>query len=417
MTVLSRIKPLMLAVSLSSCTYTEPEEQRTEKCSLAFPSEPVLAPYVEMLAENPKISQAAGLCGATNSFQQLFWDKLKLTEETGTAPDNPIPVSFHNLAPKEYFIDIAPAEAEQMQAAYLAHALWIDQSGMLPWKLADYQPEELNALFNPLNHFWEWKPAEEKYEIGYLLDHSPAMALSIAQETVDSTSLIDQKSTIIEFVRELRHFRHGNPGAKNSDGEVYCFDSEEIPTMEEMFETKVSTFGCKSMASYLCSLAIVYNIPCETTEGYYGGVGHRTALFKLTDQVLAHGDNIYEHYLLNTPSEQVLDDYQLWEDEILPYPYSGVDSAVAHKSRIHDMENGIAYPSHLLMRSYCRDGRKKLDDYFGEYIDKARLDLLEQQIKDTTQNCTEIPKDNPDGTGESYHHICTRPETERATPN
>ncbi|MDP3698638.1 MAG: hypothetical protein Q8R47_03555 [Nanoarchaeota archaeon] len=406
----NKIKSLIAAAVFSGCTAAPLEEQVIENCALTFPSDPVLKPYIKALKENTNILQATQLCTAAPSLQQLFWDKLKLAEETNAAPSNTVPASFNDLAPKEYFMDITVTEAEQIQAAYLAHALWIDQNGVLPWKLADYQPEELNTLFNPKNRFWR-SPEKEKYQIGYLLDHSPAIALSIAQKTVDINLLTDQKSTIINFVKKLRHFRHGNPGAKNSEGKVYCFDSEMIPTLEEMDKEKISRFGCKSMASYACSLATAYNIPCETTEGYYDGVGHRTALLKSTEQVLAHGDNAYEHYLLNTPSEKLLDNYQFWEEEILAHPaYSGLDSEVAHQSRVHEMNNIITYPSNLLMKSYCQnkvDKKAALENYFGEYFDGAKLDLLEQKIMEVTQNCTVIPKDDPDGTGESYNHICT----------
>lgn len=410
----NKIKGMIAVAAISGCTAAPLEERAIENCTLTFPSDPNLGSYTRALKENANILQATQLCTATPSLQQLFWDMLKLAEETNTAPSNTVPTSFSNLAPKEYFMDITNTEAEQIQAAYLAHALWIDQSAVLPWKLADYQPEELNILFNPKNHF-KWFSKKGTYQIGYLLDHSPAIALSIAQKTVDLDSLTDQKSTIIKFTEKLRHFRHSNPGAKNSQGEVYCFDSEIIPTMEEIAKTKISTFGCKTMASYACSLAIAYNIPCETTEGYYDGVGHRTALFKFTNQVLAHGDNVYEHFLLNTPSRELLDQYQFWKKEILPYPYSGLSSDIGHKSEIHVMDNIITYPSSLLMRIYCQDEVDKkaalkaaLEDYSGEAFGDAKLDLLEQKIMKLTQNCTAIPKNDPDGTGESYDHICTK---------
>ena len=409
----NNIKSLVAVAVISGCAAAPLEEQVNKNCTLTFPSDPVLKLYIKTFKENPTLLQATHLCTATPSLQQSFWDKLKLAEETNTAPSNTIPASFSTLAPKEYFMDITETEAEQIQAASLAYALWIDQSAILPWKLADYKPEELNILFNPKNRF-ELSPEKKTYQIGYLLDHSPASALSIAKKTADIDSLTDQKSTIITFVQKLRHFRHSNPGAKNSQGEEYCFDSETIPTMEEMAKTKMSTFGCKSMASYACSLAIAYNIPCETMEGYYDGVGHRTALFKFTNQVLAHGDNVYEHFLLNTPSGELLDTYQFWEKEILPYPYSGIGSDIAHKSEIHVMDNIITYPSNLLMRMYCQDKADKtaalktaLENYSGENVDGAKFNLLEQKIMKLTQDCTVFPENDPGGTGESYNHICT----------
>jgi hypothetical protein len=42
-------------------------------------------------------------------------------------------------------------------------------------------------------------------------------------------------------------------------------------------------------------------------------------LFEAVDGVLAHGDDVYNASLRNTPIGKLLDSYQRWADEVLRY--------------------------------------------------------------------------------------------------
>jgi len=57
------------------------------------------------------------------------------------------------------------------------------------------------------------------------------------------------------------------------------------------------------------------------------------------------------------------------------------------------------------MRQYCNKGRKHLDEFFSGYLSKENIDDLQAKIDLTTDNCAEIPENNPDGNG-SCDSIC-----------
>src|SRR5204863_393269 len=82
--------------------------------------------------------------------------------------------------------------------------------------------------------------------------------------------------------------------------------------------------------------------------------GHATALFPATDQVLAHGDDVYNGLLLNTPTPLVLDSYARWQTEVLAYPPGG--ATAAYNSQTNDKQEARLHPSAYLMEQYRSGG-------------------------------------------------------------
>ncbi len=372
------------------------------ECDISFPSDAILKPHVYLLAGTPGLLEATQLCNSTQSFQNKLWNKLRTAEMTGTSPAAGLPASVNTATEEQYFILLTREEAENIYTAHVAHSLWLDRQEILPWKLADYNKEELKTLFDPSKWFWEWAPDEGqngKYEMGYLVDHSPAETFDVVDQSIDIGSLTDQRQAIIDIVKSLRYYRHYN-------GDVdYCDDLNLIDTVAHMSIEKVSRFGCQSMASYFVNLAAAINIPGSRVKGYYGGVGHMTALFEYTNQVLAHGDDVYVHVLWNTPSTELLDSYEFWEENILAYPEFNPESAAAHDSRISYYENSAEYPAKHLMNQYCNKGRVYLDEFFLDYLTSEEIDDVEARIILITNDCAVIPPNNPDGMG-SADSIC-----------
>jgi hypothetical protein len=94
-------------------------------------------------------------------------------------------------------------------------------------------------------------------------------------------------------------------------------------------------------------LAAALNIPGELTHGYFAGQAHQTVLFEAIDGVLAHGDDVYNASLRNTPIGQLQDSHQRWVDEVLRYdPLEGPLSPAGYNSRIHHYEMARLFPSH-----------------------------------------------------------------------
>ncbi len=394
---------------LPSCTFTAPQktEHTKSNCVINFSSDTALEPYVNLLANAPKITEAIDFCHTSDSFQEILWDKIKQAEETGTSPTAPLPSAFHSASyspeADKWNLQITRQEAEEIYAAHVAHALWIDQHNIVPWKLSEYRPEELEKLLAPKAWFPSWSAEDNKYGFSLILDHSPFIAYSVVKQMVDPASLTDQESALVEILKSLRLFRHGAI-FKNSDGEMVCADPQEIVTMDQMFQEKVSRYGCQTMAPFFVQLANALNIPGETVRGYFAEGGHRTALFELTDDVLAHGDDVYSQFFMNTPSREMMDSYQFWEEEVMSYPKGHPQEA--HNSQINNQENSLTYISKNLMNEYCKLGRPFLNDYFGNYAAKERIDVLESEIAHHTKNCTaNPPEDNPDGTGPYLNNV------------
>ncbi len=373
------------------------EEEEVNECEVVFPSDAVLAPYVNLLTGSLEIKEAIDFCNTSPAFQNNLWDKIKQAEETGDSPTAPLPKSFSSLEPDQGSILVNREEAEEIYAAHVAHSLWMDKNGLVSWKLSDYPAEELEKLLAPRAWFSAWSPQEEKYRFSLILDHSPNTTYSVIKQIADPALLNDQESALVEIIKSMRYFRHVTV-FKNSDGEVECSDLTEIITMGDMFKEKISRHGCQTMAPYVVQLANALNIPGETVRGYFTGVGgHRTALFKFTDQVLTHGDDVYNSYLGNTPSEEIMGSYTFWENEVMSFPKGNPEGA--HNSLAQNQENSLDYVSKSLMRSYCEYGRAYLDQLFLEYTTKKRLDLLESELLLRTENCTNYPENDPDGTG------------------
>jgi hypothetical protein len=398
MSYAGKIKKGIVLAALAGCSNNVEPDLGVKNCILNFPSDPVLAPYVSLLQENPPITNSIDFCNTSKDFQQTLWEKIRLAEKTSNPPMAPAPASFDSVESEQYFIDLTREEAEEIYAAQVAHNLWLDKQNVVPWKLVEYDQSELQKLLGAETRFWTWLPKEGKFEIGYLMNNSPAETYSVVNQIVDFGDLANQKSALQKILISLRKIRHGD--------ENFCKDPIIIKTVQQMFEDKISQFGCQSTSPYFVELANSLNIPGETHRGYYGGVGHRGVSFELTNQVLAHGDDVYGSYLMNTPSEEVWDSYEYWEKEIFNHPiYSGIDSEAAFNSKKHEIENSVTHIAKGLLRSYCIDGRARLDKYFGEYLNQEEIDALEQKIILISENCNIYPKDNPDGTG-SYENMC-----------
>ena len=260
----------------------------------------------------------------------------------------------------------------------------------MPWRLADYSSEALKTLFDVC-----------RYDCTYIvLDYSPRVAWNVLQQKIDLTALVGRAETMIEILKHIREFIHGSLGGDTS-----------IATLDEMAAEKIARQGCHSTTRYVTALAQAVNIPGNIVVGYYAGTQHSSALFKVTNQVLAHGDDPYNALLANTPAALVYDSYQRWAKEVLVYkPNAGAGSDLDYYSRKYTYTMDRLYPSAWLMSRYCgmepssAAGRAYLvtvfqGDYFQggwSFATATDLDDLERRIIATTSGCTVIPPDDPE---------------------
>ena len=381
--------PVLLATACS-----DNAETQSNNIQCVHPGEDLQA-YYDLLTQNPQVVAAMDLCERPVSFQNQVWDKVREAEKTGLPPTAPLPVAYVELQEKGYSTEVnvkpspfssseqfpaeykiqlwkqgkleekievlshtedqitkiyvTPEEAHEIYAAHLAHSLWLEKNKIVPWSLREYSQEQLDTLLKPKTWFRDWDEKNEEYSFHLVLDHSPRETFDISTEAVSSFS--DQGKAMDDIIRSVRPFRHGITLSYDGEGNLTDgHDPMEIVTVEMMKEEKISRHGCQTMSLYLVQLANSLNIPGRYLNGYYAAAGHRSALFDFTDDVLAHGDDVYHHTSLgNTPSSEVMGSHDFWEKNVLVYKKG--DETAAHNSMIHDYKKAMQYPSYSLIRN------------------------------------------------------------------
>lgn len=418
----------------------------TNKQCISTPQEEVLQPYYEFLVSHDKITEAIRFCDYSAALQQKMWAKIVEAEQTGLPPTAPLPQSYVELLDYEshfsqrqlnssqsHFFEYFPAEyvirqwnsgrleekievvlmdagepvtkiyvtkeeAHEIYAAHLAHSLWLEKNEIVPWSIIEYTQTQLEQLLQPTAWFRSWDDDKEQYSFHLILDHSPRETFTVAEEAVSSFS--NQRAAMDDIIKSVRPFQHGAVQV-DSEGNVMGGDPQGIVTIPTMKEELTSRHGCQTMSPYIVQIANSLNIPGKYINGYYAAAGHRSALFDFTDDVLAHGDDVYFYnYLGNTPSSEVMDSHDFWEENVMVHPKG--DTTAAHNSMLHTYRKAMQYPAHILISNYCRDGREFLDDKFlhhefGPFAIDKDIDDLEKRILELSNNCTRpYPENNPD---------------------
>jgi hypothetical protein len=403
--LVNRLAPTFLATSLlTGCISDDVETD----CIFNLTTDKTFQPYIKTLTENPKIMAAMDLCDLPEQVQDTLWEKIATSESIGSSPDGPLPSSYFSLQNDEKSLDITTEEAYQIYAAHLAHSLWVDNNNLVPWKLSDYSQEDLERLLKPTSTFYEFDIEREQFQFSYHVNHSPNITFLIAREMVNINELTDQASSLNEILKTLRTFRHGANHSRG--GELICSDYKGILRMDEMDQERVSRSGCHSMANYFTQIANSLNIPGKMIKGFYNGGGHRTAAFEFTNQILSHGDDVYNAYLDNTPSEKLMTSFQYWNDNVLSLPRGNREGA--HNSLVPNKNNAFNFLSYGMTWDYCKNYKQRFDDYFSGFKSEQELNVLEQEILLKTENCTVFPENSPDGTGDykTKNPDCTRAE-------
>ena len=377
-----------LVSSLSCTSASIPLEKTADYCLTDVSANEILAPYYEQLRGNHKILGAIDFCQLPIPWQATMWGKIQDSEINRRPPTAPLPASFYNLKPNQNSIQLTEEEAREIYAAKLAHALWLDFTGIVAWKLSDYGQTELEELLLPQAWFSAWKPSQQRYEFTGLIDYSPAETFSILEEKVDLNSLESPELAIVEIMKGLRDYVHGS-----------VEDAKEINTMKGMSEEKISRHGCQTMAPYFIQLANVLNLPGKTKRNYYlDGGAHRAAMFEFTDFFLPHGDHFYNLLLANTPSSELMESYAFWQENVFVHnAEEWAEDDVRYFVGLHSSRKAMKYPSQQLMKKYCVYGHNYLKETFGFWAASPELDLLEKRLLDLTKSCSIFPEDNPDG--------------------
>ncbi len=361
------------------------------RCLQAMTTHPLLADYAAYIAAHANVQQAMNPCKVSTSILSWFYAKLEEAEQAGMPPSAPLPDGFSTTSTDSYVP--GGTGSDEILGAKLAHVFWVEVRSKVPWRLASFGSADLKRIFtlckwpHPCRH-----DAIVDFAAQYVLDHSPRVAWSVLQQNVDLGALTTPHQAVADILEHTRAFVHGAV-YYDSSGNVVRDDTWGIRTLDEMMTEKVSRHGCWSMVPYALQLAAALNVPVDGVSDYFDGLGHATALFPATDQVLAHGDDVYNGLLLTTPTPLVLDSYARWQTEVLAYPPGS--ATAAYNSQTNDKQEARLHPSAYLMEQYCSaGGRAILDSIFTTYATAPQLDALEAQIVASTNDCATIPLDH-----------------------
>ena len=336
-------------------------------------------PYAQFLHENPELLDAMHLCELPHLVQEYMWQNIAQAQRSGQPPEGVYPYMLGVFDSAR--ISLSEYEAFRIFGARLAHSLWLEHNEIVPWSLLDYSPQQLESLFKPESIFSWWQPDGDNFSMTHIVDYSPADTFSVATRAVDLSLVRNQHEGVVEIIKSVRGFRHG-----------HTEDDIRLLTVGEMDVLR---------------LAGSLNIPGEDIRGYFAGNDHRTATFSFTNQVLSHGDNVYNGYLSNTPSQDILDSYDFWETNVFPHgkfsdPESNDDGAFNSMIHIHRMQ--VYNPSQSLQYDFCNfetqrypaserydrfeNGYDFLVSEFEEYVSTDELHELYNELFALTENCT-----------------------------
>jgi hypothetical protein len=333
-------------------------------------------------------------CKLSTGVLTAFYAKLELAEQTNAPPTAPLPPAFSATSTDSYVS--GGTSTNEILGAKLAHIFFLEVRTKVPWRIASYGSADLKQVFtlckwpHPCNH-----DAVTDFAAQFVLDHSPNVAWSVLGRTIDLAALSTAKQAVADLLDHTRSFVHGAT-YYDASGNLVRDDTWGMRTLDQMLTEKISRHGCWSMVPYVMQLAAALNIPATGVSDYFDGLGHATALFPMTDQVLAHGDDVYNSLLRNTPDGSVLDSYARWQTDVLNYQPG--DQTAAYNSKKHDRDMARLHPSAYLMGNYCAqgaNGRAYLESVFDTYATAADLDALQAQIVAATSGCALIPPDAP----------------------
>lgn len=275
--------------------------------------------YRDLIVSYPHIAAAMDYSAQVTDVQAGIWDAIDAAAELGYVADiaNPAaqpddvevytyPTAFGNTT------DLTRAEAIAVYGAKIAHALWIEVAGAVPWKLHENNEAELAYLLDPTNLFEIWDvDGATPGQFFRMCDHSPKRPYDIAQ-TLMSTAA-NKTEALGKIYKWGETYRHSF-----GTGESLC-----IATIDQSEGDKVSRTGCPS-GSYITALMCrSINLPAQTYEGKYAFGFHynvTTYAERAGERgwTLAHGDDLYNGAFKGSPDILRAVPHTRWQANVEP---------------------------------------------------------------------------------------------------
>lgn len=269
-----------------------------------------ISAYHTLLA-TPRIRDAiiwAGLTGGVRNYaawtaaERTALDAALIELENGRdpgllAPPTPPPGRDHGFT---------AADAWRIYISYVAHALWVERTRAVSWRLADLSPAHLAFLLDSRNIFSAISPASgERYFAFNALEHGNSTAYNprIAWQFMASLGLVRARPdetlyAAAEWMRDhLRHITAGEDARAIFDYPPAHppFDRILYPLPGQMH----ITIGCGGTAPLFVALMRSANIPARHAHWRIAG-GHRRAEFPALGLTMVHADDVHSQVMKPT---------------------------------------------------------------------------------------------------------------------
>lgn len=330
---------------------------------------------------------------------ELFLEYIEGLENTGIIEiEKPASMPAEEDADRRYLVYLTSVELKKILAAKAAHSVWLDKNDKVPWKLSNYNSEELLTLFDK-NTLFNFDAYQQSFYFS-VVDYSPSDAYQYAKKFIKDNmketvySIIDDsRSDFIHFVKD-----DGEPSAPSSliDALNYRIDSDN----EYMNGKRISRLGCHSMSRILIGQLRSINIPAYETRGFYEGKSHSSGVF-IGGEVgfLNHGDDIYTRTLTAAPTDKLLMELDYFNKKVKP---CGEYTECAKKETMRFTAlQSIKYISDSTINACCdiKYGYDSCEDFFdrnkiSEYLSDAELKNALNEIEELCELRYSPPNDD-----------------------
>lgn len=266
----------------------------------------------------------------------IFYSNIKDGHDVGFTFSDEIDGNTNEarIAPRLYFSWMNTRDASELYLAQLAQYFWIEIQRIVPWRLHNYNSQELDTFFNSKNMFVEtdndsW--TNPRYKINadesgagtqtdpikcyrFLCGNDPAVRLG--RESFIKRS---KRETIFAFTRWIRdHLRHGPNIVPGMPETISAYQYSGEPPIFKIFTPCLNPldigpdpephywawFGCHTAGALMVWVMRSVNIAARTLRTCIDNSGtlHTGIDFPAEKICSAHTDDLYAYQILSDPT-------------------------------------------------------------------------------------------------------------------
>lgn len=267
---------------------------------------------------------------------------------------------------------LSPEDARSLHLASVAQSLALELDRGVPWSLAGYSDDALEALLAASSQFW-WNAHQGGYEPAaptstYVIPPPPQFAFEFLRDRGALRG--NARETIVALTEFCRSLVHMKGGLELADFEDQWDYSGAMPITRALRGTTRRsdgwrarfTAGCHGTVGIMVSVLRSANVPAQ------GRIveGHATIEFLSEDLALTHGDDPYNRISVRASTEELFIDratYDAWLG-----PLVDTTNSIGRKT----IQLGLRYGAPCLVDEYRRDREEGRSRANGRVLDAFR---------------------------------------------